>query len=83
MLLVGAGPRRDVVSFMRQAQQGTHVDRPEVEVVAAHEVTLAADRAVPVCGDGEELAALPVTMHIRPGALNLLVAAKNLPDQQA
>jgi diacylglycerol kinase (ATP) len=72
VLLVGAGPRRAVVSFMREAQHGTHVDRPEVEVVTGHEVTLAADRAVPVCGDGEELATLPVTMRIRPGALQLL-----------
>jgi YegS/Rv2252/BmrU family lipid kinase len=72
VLLVGDGPRRAVVSFMREAQRGTHVARREVEVVSAYEVVLAADRAVPVYGDGEELAALPVTMRVRPAALRLL-----------
>jgi diacylglycerol kinase (ATP) len=72
VLLVGAGPRRAVVSFMRQVQRGAHVNRPEVEVIRAREVTIDADRAVPVCGDGEELAALPATVRIRPAALNLL-----------
>lgn len=72
VLIVGAGPRRAVVSFMREAQRGMHVHRPEVEVVTAQEVTLDADRPLPVCGDGEELRALPVTMHVKPAALQLL-----------
>jgi diacylglycerol kinase (ATP) len=72
VLLVGDGPRRAVVSFMRAAQRGTHVSRAEVEVVRAREVTIAADRPLPVCGDGEELATLPATMRIRAGALPLL-----------
>ena len=38
----------------------------------AHEVTIDADRDVPVCGDGEELATLPVRMRIRPGVLRIL-----------
>jgi YegS/Rv2252/BmrU family lipid kinase len=72
VLLVGAGPRRAVVSFLRAAQRGTHVARPEVEVVPAREVTIAADRALPVCGDGEDLGTLPATMRVRPGALRVL-----------
>jgi diacylglycerol kinase (ATP) len=72
VLVVGDGPKRNIASFMRDAQRGTHVARPEVDVTAAHEVTIDADRALPVCGDGEELATLPVTMRIKPGALRLL-----------
>jgi YegS/Rv2252/BmrU family lipid kinase len=72
VLLVGDGPRRAVVSFMRAAQRGTHVSRAEVEVVRAREVTIAADRSLPVCGDGEELGTLPATMRIRAAALPLL-----------
>jgi YegS/Rv2252/BmrU family lipid kinase len=72
VLIVGAGPRRAVVSFLREAQRGTHVERPEVSVHRAREVTIDADRPVPVCGDGEELAALPVTARIRPAALRLI-----------
>jgi diacylglycerol kinase (ATP) len=72
VLVVGDGPKRNIASFMRDAQRGTHVGRPEVDVTDAHEVTIDADRPLPVCGDGEELAALPVTMRIKPGALRLL-----------
>jgi diacylglycerol kinase (ATP) len=72
VLVVGDGPKRNVASFMRDAQRGTHVDRPEVDVTIAHEVTIEADRPLPVCGDGEELTTLPATMHIRPAALQLL-----------
>ena len=72
VLIVGAGPKRAVASFMREAQRGTHVNRPEVEVVPAHEVTIDADRALPVCGDGEEFGAVPVSLRIRPAALNVL-----------
>jgi len=72
VLVVGNGPKRAIASFMRAAQHGTHVDRPEVSVRTAREITIAADRAVPVCGDGEELAALPVTMRIRTDLLRLI-----------
>jgi diacylglycerol kinase (ATP) len=72
VLIVGNGPKRAIASFLREAKHGTHVARPEVSVEAAHEVTIEADRPVPVCGDGEELAALPVSMRIRTAALGLL-----------
>lgn len=72
VLLVADGPRSAVVSFMRAAQRGTHVDRPEVSVVRARTVTLDADRPLPVCGDGEELTTLPTTMRIRTAALPVL-----------
>ncbi len=72
VLVVGDGPKRAIVSFLRAAQRGTHVDRPEVSVRAAHEVTIAADRPVPVCGDGEYLTELPATLRIRADALRLI-----------
>ena len=72
VLIVRNGPKRAIASFMRDAQRGTHVARPEVSVHTAREVTIAADRAVPVCGDGEEVASLPVTARIRPAALRLI-----------
>lgn len=72
VLVVGDGPKRAIASFMRQAKQGTHVQRREVSVRPAREVTIAADRPVPVCGDGEYLAELPVTMRVRTGGLRLI-----------
>ena len=72
VLIVGDQPRRAVVSFMREAERGTHVNRPEVTLSRAREVTLSADRPLPVCGDGDELTQLPVTVRLRPGALQVL-----------
>jgi diacylglycerol kinase (ATP) len=72
VLIVGDQPRRAVVSFMREAEQGTHVNRPEVSLSRAREVTINADRPLPVCGDGDELTQLPVTVRLRPGALQIL-----------
>ena len=72
VLVVGNGPRRAIASFMREAQRGTHVNRPDVSVRTAHDITIEADRAVPVCGDGEELASLPVSMRIRTDLLRLI-----------
>jgi YegS/Rv2252/BmrU family lipid kinase len=72
VMIVGDGPRRAVVSFMREAEHGTHVNRREVSLSTAREVTITADRRLPVCGDGDELAQLPVTVRVRPGALQIL-----------
>jgi diacylglycerol kinase (ATP) len=72
VLIVRDGPRRAVASFLREAQRGTHVNRPEVSVHHAREITVDADRAVPVCGDGEELATLPATMRISANSLRLI-----------
>jgi YegS/Rv2252/BmrU family lipid kinase len=72
VLVVRNGPKRAIASFMRDAQRGTHIARPEVSVQQAREVTIAADRDVPVCGDGEELAQLPATARIKPAALRLI-----------
>jgi diacylglycerol kinase (ATP) len=71
-MIVGDSPRRAVVSFMREAEHGTHINRPEVSLSTAREVTLSADRRLPVCGDGDALAHLPVTVRLRPGALQIL-----------
>jgi diacylglycerol kinase (ATP) len=72
VMIVGNMPRRAVVSFMREAEHGAHIHRPEVSLSTAREVTLSADRPLPVCGDGDELAQLPVTVRLRPGALQIL-----------
>jgi diacylglycerol kinase family enzyme len=72
VMTVGAGPRRAIAAFMREAKTGRHVERPEIEIVTGQQVTIAADRAVPVYADGDPIGELPATMRIRPGALPLL-----------
>jgi YegS/Rv2252/BmrU family lipid kinase len=72
VMIVGDTPRRAVISFMREAEHGTHINRPEVILGTAREVTLSADRPLPVCGDGDELTQLPVTVRLRPSALQII-----------
>jgi YegS/Rv2252/BmrU family lipid kinase len=72
VLIVKDGPRRDIVSFMGEAKKGAHVHRENVEVMTAQEVTIAADRELPVCGDGENLAVTPARARLVPGALQML-----------
>jgi diacylglycerol kinase (ATP) len=72
VMVVGQVPKYKVAAFMGQAKTGAHARRPEVELSTAKEVTLSANRPVPVCGDGDELGELPITVRVRPGALNLI-----------
>lgn len=75
VLVVGAGPRWRVAQFLAQVKRGSHLDRPEITVHVAREVTVEADRAIPVCADGDvlgDLGGLPVTARVREGALSLI-----------
>ncbi|MGF1426718.1 diacylglycerol/lipid kinase family protein [Kitasatospora sp. LaBMicrA B282] len=73
VMLVGDGPRSKIVAFMNEVKRGTHLRRPEVSVRTAREVTVDADRPVPVCADGDEIAELPARIRLLAGALPLLV----------
>lgn len=72
VLVVGAGPLTALARFMSQARTGSHVERPEVELTTGLEVTVDANRPVPLCADGDEIGHLPATIRIRPAALPLL-----------
>lgn len=58
--------------MMRELQDGSHVRRPEVEVLRGREVRIEADRALPYGADGEPAGTLPVTVRVLPGALSVL-----------
>ena len=72
VLAIGAIPKVKVAACMGEAKTGEHVRRPEVQVHSGTEVTLTADRPVPVGADGDLIGHLPVTVRVRPGALNLI-----------
>ncbi|OUZ07807.1 hypothetical protein BHE97_15615 [Aeromicrobium sp. PE09-221] len=61
-----------LASFMKQAEHGTHVERPEVTVRTAREIVIRAAREVPFGADGDELANRSVTLRCRPRALRIL-----------
>jgi YegS/Rv2252/BmrU family lipid kinase len=52
--------------------KGTHVAEPEVTVVRAREVKIAADRPFAVYADGDHLTDLPATVRLLPRALRVL-----------
>jgi YegS/Rv2252/BmrU family lipid kinase len=66
-------PKRLFFSVMREVADGSHVRRPEVEVIRGREIRVEADRTLPYGGDGELLGELPVTVRIRPGALRVIM----------
>lgn len=72
VLVVGEGPRGAIVKFMNEAKAGAHVHRAEVTVSTGREVTLHTDRRVPLCADGDEIGTLPLTVRVRPAALNVI-----------
>jgi YegS/Rv2252/BmrU family lipid kinase len=71
-MLIGAVPKYKVAAFMSQTKTGSHAARPEVQVSTATQITVSADRPVPVCADGDDIGMLPVTVTVRPAALLVL-----------
>ncbi|MBA0124482.1 diacylglycerol kinase family lipid kinase [Haloechinothrix sp. YIM 98757] len=72
LLVVGTGPRREIVKFLREARTGGHVHRAEVTHETVTDIVLDADRPVPLCADGDEIGELPARVRILPGALNVI-----------
>ncbi|WP_019203139.1 diacylglycerol kinase family protein [Tsukamurella sp. 1534] len=69
----GGGSMLKLVSAMGEAKTGSHVSRPEVVTFSGREVTLSADRAIPVHADGDYVQELPVTVGIRRAVLPVVV----------
>ncbi len=69
----GGGNTLKLISAMGEAKTGAHVARPEVMTFSGTEVTLSADRPIPVHADGDYLQELPVTVRIRAAVLPVLV----------
>lgn len=68
-------PRRVFISIaMKELYTGSHVNRPQIQIIRGHEVRIEADRELPFGGDGELLGTLPTTARILPGALRVLAA---------
>jgi YegS/Rv2252/BmrU family lipid kinase len=59
-------------AVMRELEDGSHVHRPQVEVLRGREVRIEADRELPFGADGETREGLPVTVQIMPDALRVL-----------
>jgi YegS/Rv2252/BmrU family lipid kinase len=75
VVLIRKAPRTLFFSVMRELEEGTHVRRPEVEVMRGREVRIelaGTGRTLPYGADGELPGVLPVTARVLPGALRVL-----------
>jgi YegS/Rv2252/BmrU family lipid kinase len=64
---------RFLTSLMPKIFKGTHVQLPEVTVLRAAAVEVAADRQFTMYADGDPIAELPVTVRALPGAVRAIV----------
>jgi diacylglycerol kinase (ATP) len=74
VVIIRHAPRRLFFAVMRELPHGTHVRRPEVEVLRGREVRVEADREIPFGGDGELLGTLPATVRVLSGALRVIAS---------
>ncbi|MCW2903600.1 MAG: diacylglycerol kinase family lipid kinase [Streptosporangiaceae bacterium] len=65
-------PKPMFFAVMRELADGSHVRRPQVEVMRGREVRIEADRDLVYGADGEVHGTLPVTARVMPGSLNVL-----------
>jgi len=72
VVVIKDAPRRLFFAVMNDLKDGSHVGRPEVEILRGREVRIEADRPLPYGADGEIEAVLPVTARVLPGALDIL-----------
>jgi YegS/Rv2252/BmrU family lipid kinase len=76
VILIRTAPKRLFFAVMRELEDGTHVRRPEVEVMRGAEVRIELagppGRTLPYGADGELPGVLPVTARAMPGALRVL-----------
>ncbi|MFC4051897.1 diacylglycerol/lipid kinase family protein [Actinomadura syzygii] len=76
VVLIKKAPKRLFFAVMRELEDGTHVRRPEVEVMRGREVRIelagTSGRTLPYGADGELPGTLPVTARVLPGALRVL-----------
>ncbi|MDL4821131.1 diacylglycerol/lipid kinase family protein [Actinomadura opuntiae] len=76
VVLIRHAPRTLFFAVMRELADGTHVRRPQVEVLRGREVRIELagppGRTLPYGADGELPGVLPVTAKVMPGALRVL-----------
>ncbi|MFF3287093.1 diacylglycerol/lipid kinase family protein [Streptomyces sp. NPDC003023] len=72
VVVIRHAPKRLFFAMMNELKTGAHLARPEVEVFRGREVRIETDRDVPYGADGEVDAALPVTVRVQPGALQVI-----------
>jgi len=73
VVLTGACPKPRFLATLPRLFRGSHTDRPQLEFLRGAEVSFRCERPFDAFADGDRLAALPVTVRVVPGALQVLV----------
>ncbi|WP_151523369.1 diacylglycerol/lipid kinase family protein [Serinicoccus kebangsaanensis] len=72
LVVVSPVSAREAVGLLRAIRAGRHTTHPAVRIVRAHEVHLSGPPDVVAHGDGEALAALPLTVRVEAASLRVL-----------
>jgi YegS/Rv2252/BmrU family lipid kinase len=73
IVLIEAVSRARFLANLPRVFKGTHVELPDVRVLRAAEVSIAADRPFTLYADGDPIAQLPARIRAVPGAVRVLV----------
>jgi YegS/Rv2252/BmrU family lipid kinase len=73
VVLVGHARKSRFLRLLPTVFKGAHVNQPNVHVLRAREVEVAADRTFTMFADGDPIAELPVTVRALPAAVRVIV----------
>jgi YegS/Rv2252/BmrU family lipid kinase len=73
VVFVEDAPKLQLLGLLPLLFKGEHVHKPNVYVVRARELQIAAERRFTLYADGDPIAELPVTLRVIPGAVRVLV----------
>ena len=73
LVIISDLPRLRFLLLMPSVFKGEHVNRPEVEIVRARRVRIAASRPFTLYADGDPIAELPAEIEVLPAAVQTIV----------
>ncbi len=75
VVIVGHVPKLRFLRLLPTVFKGQHVRHPNIEVLRAREIEIAAERPFTLYADGDPIASLPVKVRALPGAVKVIVPA--------
>ncbi len=73
VVLTEASSKAHFLASLPKVFKGTHVQDPKIRVLRGREIAISADRPFEVYADGDPIGTLPVTIRVRPHALQVLL----------
>jgi diacylglycerol kinase (ATP) len=70
---INTGPRSEAFTMIPKMYRGEHVPNPHIKELRGREITVEADRTLPVQADGEFLGTTPATFTVLPQAITLKI----------